>query len=198
MSFWEQAYSSGEYQKHWDYKHPSQELVAITATQLIRSGDLVADLGCGAGREAIYLAECGYYTTGIDISEKALEIAKERAHEKGVSVHWQHGSVLDLPFDDNSVAFANDRGCFHHIKEEDRPLYAAEIHRVLMPGALLLLRGCREDDSETFVTITQEKIDRYFSKKKFTHDPVRPITLVSDAGTLLSNLVIVKKRRSNC
>ena len=99
-----------------------------------------------------------------------------------------------LPMEKGSIAFANDRGCFHHIKEKDRPRYAMEIMRVLKPGAFLLLRGCREDDSGTFVTVKQEDIDRHFSKDKFSYGSVRPITLISDAGTLLSNIVVIKKK----
>jgi SAM-dependent methyltransferase len=41
------------------------------------------DAGCGVGRHALEFARRGYITTGVDLSEEMLELARERA--KGVS-----------------------------------------------------------------------------------------------------------------
>jgi 2-polyprenyl-3-methyl-5-hydroxy-6-metoxy-1,4-benzoquinol methylase len=39
----------------------------------------VLDVGCGPGWLSEYLARCGYWVTGVDISEDMVEIARERA-----------------------------------------------------------------------------------------------------------------------
>ena len=41
-------------------------------------GSLVFDVGCGAGRDASYLVNKGLSITGIDFSEKLIEIAKKK------------------------------------------------------------------------------------------------------------------------
>lgn len=41
-------------------------------------GSLVLDIGCGAGRDAFYLSSKGFSITGIDFSEKLIEIAKKK------------------------------------------------------------------------------------------------------------------------
>ena len=46
-------------------------------------GARVLDAGCGAGRHALEFARRGYITTGVDLSEEMLELARERA--KGAS-----------------------------------------------------------------------------------------------------------------
>lgn len=194
--FWEQAYASGEFRNHWDYSYPSQELVTFMACNLLPAGETVLDVGCGAGREAIFLAQCGFRPIGVDLSPTALQIAKERASAAGVEVDWRHGNVLELPVEDQSVVFVNDRGCFHKISDEDRPQYAAQIARVLKPGGYLLLRGCRKLDGEVhFHLVNEESIDRYFSDA-FTRGPVVPIQMISDAGGtgLPANLAVLRRK----
>ncbi|MCJ0892062.1 methyltransferase domain-containing protein [Rhodococcus sp. ARC_M12] len=46
------------------------------------------DAGCGAGAEAIWLAERGWRVTGADISAAALTTAAQQAQHAGVDVTW--------------------------------------------------------------------------------------------------------------
>ncbi len=192
MSFWDEMYRTGQYFKHWDYQHPSQELVATLAALALPPGSQAVDVGCGAGREAVFLAECGFKVCGVDISEEALAMAKARAVGAGVDVDWKKGSAMQIPLPDHSVDFANDRGCFHHIPASQRPRYASELARVMKVGARLLLRGCREDGGEDFVLVKPEDVEEFFVPC-FSHGPVLPITLVSNSGTLSANLVLLTR-----
>lgn len=190
-AFWTESYTSGDYLKQWDYEVPSQELVAIVAALGVPPDGVSLDLGCGAGREAIFLARCGFRSIGIDWSEKALEIARGRAREAGVKVDLRCASVLALPLPDASVDFVNDRGCFHHVAEKDRGRYAAELYRVVVPEGAVLLRGSRAND--TFVPVTQESVDRHFAPY-FARGAVLPIRLVADSGPLEANVVVLRRR----
>jgi len=190
---WNEAYESGEYLAEWDYAYPSQELVAIIALGIIPAGATALDVGCGAGREAIFLAQQGFKTIGVDASPKALAIAAARAVEAGVSVDWRCADVRALPLENNTVDFVNDRGCFHHFGDDDSRAYAREIGRVLKRGGCFLLRGCRKSDMPPFVPITETAVKEYFGDT-FVYGPVLPITLISDAGKLDSNIVVLKKK----
>jgi 2-polyprenyl-3-methyl-5-hydroxy-6-metoxy-1,4-benzoquinol methylase len=46
------------------------------------------DLACGAGRNAVWLAERGWAVTGVDFSDVAIENARRMAAERGVEVEW--------------------------------------------------------------------------------------------------------------
>jgi ubiquinone/menaquinone biosynthesis C-methylase UbiE len=98
------------------------------------------DLGCGDGRDAVYLAMRGVAVTGIDASADAIERARERSRAAEVDVRWIHGDVLDLPVADASTDLAHDHGCLHHVASADQPRYAAQVARVLRPGGTLLVR----------------------------------------------------------
>lgn len=205
---WEQAYREG-YFKNWDFGQASSELVATIAVRgLAKPGEKALDIGCGGGWESIFLAQCGYEVTGVDLSQNAIELAKKRAEEAGVTVNFKQGNALNLPVEDESIDFANDRGCFHVLSTEDREAYVKEVQRVLKPGGVLLLRGCRSNDIELerpvndvniergdmrFNIVTKEVIDQFFSHA-FISGPVLPLKLIGGEHWLPGNIVFLQKR----
>ena len=117
---WNQAYETGDF-KNWDFGTASSELVALFAVKgLPPEGKRAVDIGCGGGWESIFLAKCGFDVTGIDFSSNAIQLAKKRAEDAKVQVDFKQGNALALPVEDESIDFANDRGCLHVIPEEDR------------------------------------------------------------------------------
>lgn len=51
------------------------------------------DVACGAGRNALFLAERGYAVTGVDISGEALSRARRSARRRGLEVEWIEGDL---------------------------------------------------------------------------------------------------------
>ena len=56
----------------------------------------VLDLACGSGRFAVKLAEHGFETSGLDLSEEMLSLALKHAEEVGVDLPLYQGDMLDL------------------------------------------------------------------------------------------------------
>ena len=52
------------------------------------------ELACGAGRNAIYLAQQGFSVDAIDISEQGLQHARTGAERAGVEVNWMRADLL--------------------------------------------------------------------------------------------------------
>jgi SAM-dependent methyltransferase len=71
---------------------PNRFLVAETAGLL---PGRALDLGCGEGRNAVWLAEQGWRATGVDFSDVALEKARELAAARGVEIEWTRADLLD-------------------------------------------------------------------------------------------------------
>ena len=57
------------------------------------TGKQVLDVGCGGGILTESMAEQGADVTGIDLSEKALSVARLHLFESGLSVHYEHVSA---------------------------------------------------------------------------------------------------------
>ncbi|NJE26050.1 class I SAM-dependent methyltransferase [Thermococcus sp. MV5] len=67
-------------------KYTKKEIDFLLEEFKLPEGAKILDVGCGVGRHSIELAKRGYRVTGIDISQKMLEKAKEWAQKEGVEV----------------------------------------------------------------------------------------------------------------
>jgi hypothetical protein len=83
---------------------------------------------------------------------------------------------------------------FHLVTEEYRPKYAAEIHRVLKLGGILLIRGADSHWGRGFTPITEESIRHNFPETTFDRGPVLAIQIISNAGARTANIVVVRKK----
>jgi 2-polyprenyl-3-methyl-5-hydroxy-6-metoxy-1,4-benzoquinol methylase len=54
------------------------------------------DVGCGTGRDAVYLARRGWQVTAVDFADAAIAKARQRAADEGVQVRWVAGDVSAL------------------------------------------------------------------------------------------------------
>lgn len=79
---WDQRYRDGSYRAR---PHPT-ELLEQWQPELPPGRAL--DIACGAGRNALYLAACGYEVDAVDISPTALERARAKASERGLEVNF--------------------------------------------------------------------------------------------------------------
>jgi 2-polyprenyl-3-methyl-5-hydroxy-6-metoxy-1,4-benzoquinol methylase len=55
----------------------------------------VADLGCGSGSLSVLLAEEGYVVTGLDLSDRMLDLAREKASAAGLDVTFGQGDASE-------------------------------------------------------------------------------------------------------
>src|SRR5215203_189480 len=76
--FWDERYAGSE--RVWSGR-PNQRLVEQTVD--LTAGH-AADIGCGEGADAIWLAEQGWDVTALDVSRVALDRTAQHAIERGV------------------------------------------------------------------------------------------------------------------
>lgn len=99
----------------------------------------VLDVGCGAGNNAIFLAQRGYSVTAVDGSDAALEVARSRAAEAGVQIEFRQAEATRLDGVEQRYDTVVDSALYHCLPDDARAPYAAAIHRVAKPGARLHL-----------------------------------------------------------
>jgi SAM-dependent methyltransferase len=99
------------------------------------------DVGCGSGRDAVYLANRGWRVTAVDFSGEALAAAKRRGAEEGAEVEWVQGDVgrLDRLGLEPGYTLIYDFGCIQGLDDASRHGAAAGVSRLAAPGASLLL-----------------------------------------------------------
>lgn len=107
----------------------------------IKEGDIVLDLGSGAGIDAILAArkvgEKGK-VIGVDMTEEMIEKAKENAKKQGIkNVEFLLGEIENLPIADNSVDTIITN-CVINLTPEKTKTFN-EAYRVLKPGGNIYL-----------------------------------------------------------
>lgn len=106
----------------------------------IRPIDHVLDIGSGIGGPARYVASrFGCRVTGIDLTPEFCEVARELTRRLGLQsqVDVRVADAVAMPFDDATFAGAYSMNVSMNIA--DKAAFYREIHRVLKPGAWLVL-----------------------------------------------------------
>ena len=133
----------------------------IKAIKKIKKG-LALDVCCGAGTNSIYLSKNGFKVKGIDISERAIEIAKDRAKKEEADIDFRTGDVLELK-EKNKFDLVFDRGCFHHISKNHRSKFANKIYNVLKKNGTYHLMAF-SDRNNFEKSLSRKDIINSFSK----------------------------------
>ncbi len=106
-------------------------LVAVIEGLLPLDGRRVLDLGCGKGRFGRALAERGAGVVGLDLSAAMLRDAH--------GLERVRGSIRRLPFADGAFDRVVAIETLQHLPPESWDQILAEIHRVLVPGGVLVV-----------------------------------------------------------
>lgn len=108
-------------------------------------GKQVLDLGCGAGRLAVYLLPLVSAYTGCDISPFMIKYCRER-----YEAEFYEGDMRDLSLFSNH-SFDTVLGVsnlFDAVSHADRLVSMAEVHRILTPGGLLIFSAHNRNYAE--------------------------------------------------
>lgn len=97
-------------------------------------GTTVADIGCGTGRLAPYLAARGLSVWGADLSPEMIRVA----HRDQPGFRFDVADVRDLPMPDASLAGVVCWYSLMFLAPPDRPAAFRELARVVKPGGYLV------------------------------------------------------------
>lgn len=117
--------------RHWWYRGRRKVLDGTIAALGLPANARVLDAGCGSGRNMVELARYGT-VTGIELADASVSLARQRGVGEVVA-----GSVLEMPFADDSFDFAVSLDVIEHLQDDLAAL--RELRRTIAPGGSLLL-----------------------------------------------------------
>lgn len=126
----------------WDIGRPQPVFEALLEEGAIEGR--VLDAGCGTGEHVLMVAQRGLDATGIDGSQRAVQIAGRKAAERGITARflvWDALSLADLNEQFDTVI---DSGLFHVFDDDRRARYVRSLAAVLPPRGRILL-ACFSD-----------------------------------------------------
>lgn len=148
--------------KHaWDELHkqpqfrpayPDDRVVAWTFRNFPRGGEPapeMLDVGCGAGRHAIFFAREGYRASACDFSAMGVEETRRRAQTANLPVKTAICEADETALQDGSFDGVLVYGTFTYLPYERFVRAVAEVRRVLKPGGRALVVTRSPKDTRT-------------------------------------------------
>jgi demethylmenaquinone methyltransferase/2-methoxy-6-polyprenyl-1,4-benzoquinol methylase len=140
--------------------HHSWRVRAVDRAE-VGPGDSVLDVCCGTGDLAFELAgrvAPGGHVVGCDFSEQMLDLAREKAAERGAPVRFEWADALQLPYDADRFDAVTVGFGVRNFADRDRGL--REMARVLKPGGRLVILEFTEPRRAPFSTFYSLWFDR--------------------------------------
>lgn len=113
-------------------------------TGLIRQARMVPgrralDLACGTGTLTVMIKKSNpsAEVTGLDGSDRILDIARKKAAAARVDIGFTHALSQEMPYQDCSFEYVFSSFFFHHLGPAEKMRTLEEVHRVLVPGGEL-------------------------------------------------------------
>ncbi|MHC3437609.1 class I SAM-dependent methyltransferase [Natrialbaceae archaeon A-gly3] len=90
---WNEKYSTDD-----DFELPEEPIPELEAYVDHYPDGRALDVATGTGRNALFLAEHGYDVEAVDVSDRALEIARGKAEERDLegAVEWVRADLADV------------------------------------------------------------------------------------------------------
>jgi ubiquinone/menaquinone biosynthesis C-methylase UbiE len=148
-SHWENVYAVNNPERvGWYQENPAVSLRLISACSQ-DPGAPIIDIGGGCSHLAERLLERGHYDiTVLDLSGRALALARDRLGPKRDRVKWVVGNVIAHEFS-QSYAIWHDRAVFHFLTDEaDQERYVAALGRVVVSGGHAIVATFAPDGPE--------------------------------------------------
>ncbi len=164
-AFWDQEYTKAEHlalstDASDDLEKFTRWLERQTKLSLLNPLSSVVDLGCGNGRNLVYLART-YGMRGIGYDSSAAAIKEAQRLSEGLNLSYEVRSIAGR-FDilDETQMLALDMMSSHFLKKDERTLLRDEIHRILKPGGYLFMKTfLRDKDLHTKRLISENPAD---------------------------------------
>jgi SAM-dependent methyltransferase len=129
--FWESSFI--EKQMMWGFE-PSESAILTKEFFLENKVKDILIPGIGYGRNAKVFIDNGIHVTGIEISQTAIDLARQ----KGLTIDIFHGSVTDMPFDNKLYDGIFCYALIHLLNDREREKFIKDCYQQLKPNGYMI------------------------------------------------------------
>lgn len=136
----------------------------------IQAGQIVLDVGCGIGLDAIQMAAMVGHTGrvyGVDISHEMIASARTNAASIDLPLTFRVGSIYQLEFPNNNFDRCRADKVFQHLSDPKEAL--KELIRVTKPGGKIIIAD--PDHDSLIIDTPFTEINRRFTQFRSDHMP---------------------------
>jgi len=135
------------------YQAEVNKVVSLAAQYKISEGDMLLDIACGTGAQAVYLQD-HFTVTGIDISDEMLDIAKNKVKNAA----FINADMCDFHLNSQYDVILNLYGSIGHVESlENMQTSLKCVYKHLKPGGIFILTpwSTKESFNEALVCRTK-------------------------------------------
>ena len=140
----------------WESAEPNASLHLLMQERPDVFSGRIIDLGCGEGRDSLYLLSQGHDVVSVDVSHSALSRARERAAAANLdaSGFMERDIIYLRGFEEGGFDLAMNMGCLHMlVDEEQRARHISRVHDILRPGGHFVVDHCASEWGKGFFSI---------------------------------------------
>lgn len=164
--FWEEAFK--EKQEMWGFE-PAKS-AKLTKDFFVENGvKNILIAGIGYGRNAQIFRENGIEVTGIEISKTAIELARKHY---GTSMIIHHGSVTNMPFDNNQYDGVFCYGLIYLLDSNERAKLISDCYNQLAENSYMIFTAITKQ-AQTYgqgKQIGKDRFEMFGGAKMFFYD----------------------------
>ncbi|MGM0599668.1 MAG: methyltransferase domain-containing protein [Candidatus Rifleibacteriota bacterium] len=208
-NFWDKTWS--RFLKYHGMIAPSAKLVQHLFNYVPRKGTIL-DLGCGEGRNSLYLSQVGYNIIGLDFSLKAVKVMNNNFFEESLKGHAINADARNLPLRNSSIDGILAHHLLDHLDKAGLESAFKEVYRILKPEGVMLFTMdsfseslnepgavSKDDGSIVFLKGTQKgMLVRPFKPDELAVLPANGWEIIKDELTPSnSKIMLIKKEEKN-
>jgi cyclopropane fatty-acyl-phospholipid synthase-like methyltransferase len=148
----------GEFRTPWD-AGPRKALENLVESGRLKPGRAL-DLGSGAARNALFLAQHGFDVTGVDCSPEVIDLARRRAMKAHLPVKFVIDDLTDLQEIDGTFDVLIDYSTLDDLHPEQRDRYVENVVPLTHPGSQFVLY-CLEWTLSWWEKLTLQVLSRF-------------------------------------
>lgn len=191
-----------------DFEFPSDEIInlanKIKVFEYNRSNYKrrykFLELGCGSGRDLLYLASNGYDVTGIDISSVAFKKLMLKARDNFVQPRVIIGDMFDCDncFDYESFDIIFSVNTLNHFKKEDLIKLLGKVYKIMRKKGIFLFTLASEikEDNKISKKVTNNNYSENIFHEHYDREQIVDSVSSFDLVKISLNDYYVNKRYS--
>ncbi len=150
-----------------------------------KSGDMVLDVGCGTGDQAMLASDFvgkGGAVFGSDASPKMIDIARLKAEKSNLNVDFQVDLIENISHPDETFDVVMNSLVMHHLPDDLKIKGISEFYRILKPGGSVYIVDMESVGGNFFQQFSDLIIHLHGGNKKLRDNVQRLTPLLKDCG----------------
>ena len=144
----------------WEIGHHDKNLEKVFLSDR-RESLSVLELGCGTGNDAIWFAKRGFDVTAIDVSEREINLAKEKS-KRMLNIDYIIDDIYTFSTK-KKFDIIYDRGCIHNVQfnvgDKSLQILFSKLHEMLKDdGKIIILTGNPNHEESEYTSPTPVNI----------------------------------------